>query len=365
MGFEIDKVVTAAADTEKSGDLHGIPVEDMAALLHDRIISEYQGEAWKDMRHQWGINDAKRDEDKTLPDDVEICADLDYKTTELKTDELKTDGFSHVKEYGSGSSGDILGDKSDYASNSKFDIYKPVKPGTYPTLVNIHGGGFFYGDKELYKFYCVDMARRGFNVVSFNYRLSPENKYPANIEDVCACMNYLKENADKLGLDMDKVFLTGDSAGAYLSVLYCVLSGNKELRHKVSFATSDVMPKAVALNCGIYDQCEDPGNILFWTLFNRDGSLAAEKGDAEVFLDTLTYVDADFPPAYVMTSVNDGLKPRTDCLISRFKEQGVKFTYREYGMEHPENCHVFHIDVTNPEAVECNDAEAEFFKQFV
>lgn len=358
MGFEIDKVVTAA--TTACSDLHGIPVKDMAALLHDRIIKEYQGEEWKDMRHQWGINDAKRDEGKTLPDDVEIYADLDYKTTELNKG-----GLGHVKKCGSESSGNISGAKSDYASNSRFDIYKPVKSGTYPTLVNIHGGGFFYGDKELYKFYCVDMARRGFNVVNFNYRLSPENKYPANIEDVCACMDYLKKNADDLGLDMDKVFLTGDSAGAYLSVLYCVLAGDEKLRNKVSFATSDVMPRAVALNCGIYDQREDPGNMLFWTLFNRDGSPAAEKGDAELFLDTLDHINGSFPPAYVMTSVNDGLKPRTDCLISRFKEQDVQFTYREYGMEHPENCHVFHIDVTNPEAVECNDAEAEFFKQFV
>lgn len=360
MEFEIDKVVTAETDTERCSDLHGVPVEDMEALLHDRIVSEYRGEAWKDMRRQWGVNDAKRDGDKTLSDDVEIYADLDYKTSGFKRE-----GFGHVKEYASVQSGNISGNKSDYASNSRFDIYKPVKPGAYPTLVNIHGGGFFYGDKEIYKFYCADMARRGFNVVNFNYRLSPENKYPANIEDVCACMNYLKENADELDLDMDKVFLTGDSAGAYLSVLYCVLAGDKKLRDKVSFATSAVMPRAVALNCGVYDQREDPGSMLFWTLFNSDGSLAAEKADSVIFLDTLTYMDGTFPPAYVMTSVNDGLKSRTDSLISKFKEKNVRFTYREYGAEHPENGHVFHIDVTNPEAVECNDAEAEFFKRFI
>ena len=72
MEFEIDKVVTAETDTERCIDLHVVPVEDMEALLHDRIVSEYRGEAWKDMRHQWGVNDAKRDGNKTLSDDVEI-----------------------------------------------------------------------------------------------------------------------------------------------------------------------------------------------------------------------------------------------------------------------------------------------------
>ena len=43
MEFEIDKVVTAETDTERCSDLHGVPVEDMEALLHDRIVSEYRG----------------------------------------------------------------------------------------------------------------------------------------------------------------------------------------------------------------------------------------------------------------------------------------------------------------------------------
>ena len=50
-------------------------------------------------------------------------------------------------------------------------------------IVNIHGGGYFYGDKELYRFYCMHLAEYGFAVINYNYRLSPENKFPAPLED--------------------------------------------------------------------------------------------------------------------------------------------------------------------------------------
>lgn len=48
-----------------------------------------------------------------------------------------------------------------------------------PVIVSIHGGGYGYGTREVYHHYCADLARRGFAVVNFNYRLAPDSQFPA------------------------------------------------------------------------------------------------------------------------------------------------------------------------------------------
>lgn len=50
-------------------------------------------------------------------------------------------------------------------------------------IVSVHGGGWSYGDKERYQYYCTSLTQRGFAIVNFTYRLEPEFKYPASLED--------------------------------------------------------------------------------------------------------------------------------------------------------------------------------------
>ena len=66
----------------------------------------------------------------------------------------------------------------------KLDVYcQKDATGKLPVIVSVHGGGWVYGDKERYQFYCMDLAERGFAVVNFSYRLAPEYKFPASLED--------------------------------------------------------------------------------------------------------------------------------------------------------------------------------------
>ena len=72
------------------------------------------------------------------------------------------------------------------------DIYYPK--GTcekLPVIVSIHGGGYVYGDKERYQYYCMDLAQRGFAVVNFTYRLAPEHRFPAQLKDLNSVMNFI------------------------------------------------------------------------------------------------------------------------------------------------------------------------------
>ena len=77
------------------------------------------------------------------------------------------------------------------------DLYKPVRASKKPApvIVSVHGGGWIYGDKELYRFYCMELARRGFAVVNYTYRLAPENKFPSALIDTNNVFKWILKNA--------------------------------------------------------------------------------------------------------------------------------------------------------------------------
>ncbi|AJC49304.1 alpha/beta hydrolase [Allofrancisella guangzhouensis] len=112
----------------------------------------------------------------------------------------------------------------------KLDIYLPndkkfVKP--YPVIIAIHGGAFLGGDKADYQLKPIlESIKHGYAVVSINYRLADEAKFPAQIKDVKAAIRFLKANATKYNLNPDAIAVWGDSAGGNLAAL-AATSGNK------------------------------------------------------------------------------------------------------------------------------------------
>ena len=75
-----------------------------------------------------------------------------------------------------------------YGTDSKWnvlDVYRPKNSeGKLPVIISFHGGGWVYGDKERYQYYCMNFTRLGFAVVNFTYRLAPEFQHPAGLEDM-------------------------------------------------------------------------------------------------------------------------------------------------------------------------------------
>ncbi|MDR3641985.1 MAG: alpha/beta hydrolase [Humidesulfovibrio sp.] len=124
-----------------------------------------------------------------------------------------------------------------YASLSqaeKLDIYLPEEGGgPFPVILAIHGGSFTAGDKR--DFQIVPMlaaTRRGYAVVSINYRLSGEARFPAQIHDVKAAIRWVRANAARYSLAADKLALWGDSAGGNLAALAGVTGGTGVLEDK-------------------------------------------------------------------------------------------------------------------------------------
>ena len=323
--------------------------------------------AWVNMRHAWKANDAARDRGLEYPANVVQIKNLDYKKEldEVRFNELIEIWNKDVERNiiffaDSGDAADV--DSASYTSNSYMDICVPISYMTdenrkYPVIVSVHGGGWFYGDKELYSHYCCLLAEHGYVVVNFNYRLSPQNKYPAAIEDVAHLIRYIHENAQTLGIDIDNFYMVGDSAGAQLTANYCIIASNSDYRAKLDFFTYDLLPKKVCLNCGAYKMAERNDNISAWYLKN-----AVTEEQYKLFMDQLDYVNADFPEAYLMYSVNDDLASHTKALDEVLNKVGVAHITKAYGQNNPDSGHVFHMNMRNPEGILCNEDECSFMK---
>ena len=102
-------------------------------------------------------------------------------------------------------------------------LYVPRSGVTGPLLVFLHGGGMIYGDLDTHDAPCRLLAERAdVRVLALDYRLAPEHRYPAGLEDSWAGYQWAVEHADELGADPDRVAVGGDSAGGYLSAAVAI-----------------------------------------------------------------------------------------------------------------------------------------------
>lgn len=99
-------------------------------------------------------------------------------------------------------------------------IYRPVAEGRLPVIVHVHGGGFVFNEVEVYDAIARRFANlSGMAVVSVEYRRPPESKFPAAVEDMDAVVAWLNVDGAAHGLDPDRAFLHGDSAGGNLALV--------------------------------------------------------------------------------------------------------------------------------------------------
>ena len=98
--------------------------------------------------------------------------------------------------------------------------YVPVAAGgeALPALLYFHGGGFVVGDLDTHDGLCRLLAHEGgFRVIAIDYRLAPEHKWPAALDDAMTAFAWIAQNATALGIDGGRIAVGGDSAGATIA----------------------------------------------------------------------------------------------------------------------------------------------------
>lgn len=246
------------------------------------------------------------------------------------------------------------------------DVFRPKDArGKLPVIVSVHGGGWVYGDKELYQHYCMQLAQNGFAVVNFSYRLAPKFKFPASLEDTNLVFRWVLAHGAEYGIDTDHIFAVGDSAGAHILGLYCCLCTNPVYGAAFPFqAPEGFAPSAVALNCGVYEISlkgkGDPNRRLMADLLPRKGS--PEELEQ---ISVLRHLTGDFPPSFVMTANNDFLREAAPPLAEKLRALGVPVSYHLYGDDQNPLGHVFHCNVRSEDAKRCNREECQFFRSLI
>jgi acetyl esterase len=108
-------------------------------------------------------------------------------------------------------------------------IYRGAPPPS-PVAVYCHAGAFVLGNLDTDHLQCVELARRGqCAVVSVDYRLAPENPYPAAVDDAAAVLNWVSANAEELGVDASRIAVAGSSAGGALAACLAQRSADGSL----------------------------------------------------------------------------------------------------------------------------------------
>lgn len=241
------------------------------------------------------------------------------------------------------------------------DVYRPKAAGadTLPVIVSVHGGGWVYGDKERYQYYCMELAKRGFAVVNFSYRLAPEFPFPAPLEDTNSVFRWVLDHGEEYGLDSSRVFAVGDSAGAHTLALYAAACADPEYAKSLGLSTPPgFRPAGVALNCGPYSFASGAG----WL----EDYLPEKGSERELELvNVIRHVTPGFPPAYLMTAAGDFLSAQAVPMAAALLENRVPFAFRFYGSGENELGHVFHLNIRTRDAALCNDEECAFFKSLL
>ena len=245
---------------------------------------------------------------------------------------------------------------------NSLDVYYPK--GTdrpLPTIVNIHGGGYVYGSKNLYQHYCMNLAQRGFTVVNFNYRLVPKIAFPMPVIETNEVLKWMCAHAAGYCIDLNNVFFVGDSAGAQIASQYAAIVTNPEYAKLFELTVPAFKLKAVALNCGMYEkfhEIETPLPGLLHDYFGKDPLRHGEK------MNVLKHINGNFPPAFVMSSANDFLLPCARPMFEHLREKGIECMCEIYGTkEQKKIAHVFHLNIHSDMARKCNDAQCNFFRK--
>ena len=319
--------------------------------------------------------DALRDRNLKIPKDVVRLRDVCYYKKE-KCRDKKNNGekYSGIK------------DKGD-TDQGLLDIYLPrERENPLSVIVSIHGGGWVYGNKEAYQYYCTHLAQYGFAIINFNYRLAPKNKFPAALEDVNRLFQWLKESGALYDLDLDNLFVVGDSAGAQLACQYAAIITNKDYATLFHFETPDITIKAMGLNSGVFHPVERVKELDGYST-RKDGKgdkgnrvkldAMVNRGIKDVMLDYLgkdilrfekemdfqSNITEHFPPVFIANSVNDIVAWQKPEFASRMKAAGVPYIYKEYGRGDKTIGHVFHLDIKREEARDFNKEQIEFFRE--
>jgi acetyl esterase len=214
-------------------------------------------------------------------------------------------------------------------------VYTPKtlrqRDGLAPCLLFFHGGGWVIGDLDSHDVACRKLAYEGeLIVVSVDYRLAPEHKFPAAVEDAIAATKWVATHAKQIGVDASRLMVGGDSAGGNLAAVVAIaarddkgpaLAGQVLIYPATDFAMTHPSHRETETSILLTH------SVIRWF---RDHYLNGSADVDDWRASPARAALAGLPPAYVLTAGADPLRDEGDEYARRLREAGVAVTYRTF-----------------------------------
>lgn len=212
------------------------------------------------------------------------------------------------------------------------DIFKPdVDELTeLPIIVNIHGGGLITGNKNNSEGFCRLLAKRGYLVFSLEYRLVPAVKVYEQIDDVCAGMDCIGSKLIDFNVDINRIYMVAESAGAYLALYTAAMKNSKKLQEAIGYKPTRMRFKALGLISGMFYTTRNDalGLFLSHAFYGNDEKskkigIYTNPENPEIIY--------NIPPTYLVTSKADMLERYTLDFAGELGNKGIEHHLRHMG----------------------------------
>lgn len=224
--------------------------------------------------------------------------------------------------------------------NSKFPdgtldlVYPKNQKETTPVIFWVHGGGFVGGDKSDIAGYAVELAARGYTVVNINYALAPKRTYPTPVLQLGEAYEYIKENANKYNLKLDRVYFAGDSAGAQISSQFVNIQTSTEYAKltRIDAIVDTSTIKGTLLFCGPYNmpaldkiestkEIQDFMRTVGWAYM---GEKSWEGLPETKIASILNHVTENYPPTFITDGNTASFENQGKAMVAALQNKGVK-----------------------------------------
>lgn len=239
------------------------------------------------------------------------------------------------------------------------DIFRPAGGENLPVIVNIHGGGMVLCSRKVNAPFCWELAKRGFLVFCVDYPLVPDRDIPGILADVAAGMDWVKENINAYGGDPERVYLVGDSAGAFIGTYELASQRNPGIAEALNLIPSKLDVKAAAFISGMFytARLDSTGAFLRSDFYGRKW----RKHPFRPYMDpAVPEVAGCMPPLYLVTAKLDNLHNYTLDFARGLKKAGVRHKLVDLPLDKEMNHDFVIIKPESPKSQTIIDEICEF-----
>lgn len=244
-----------------------------------------------------------------------------------------------------------------HSQERQIDFFIPASTVQDIALLFIHGGGWMGGDKSQWHSVAAHFASRGYSTATIGYRLAPQHRFPAQIEDVRLAMQHVQRQAGRFPYGADRIVVIGSSAGAHLSLMLATIAPSHTIGASPALQIEDTRPMGLVCYCPVTSMKLEREFIREFLGGSRD-----DHPQAYLQASPVERISGGEPPILVLQGEADETTPveMSQELVDKWRQYGgyaELHTFAGIG-------HGFGYGITTEPQIQCLELIDFFLSQF-